>query len=94
MIVCTSSFLFSQQASSTLVGHTLPLTTAQVAFPERLHVFSEPGLWRGALWLPYRRDHGTLRGAMAVAAGNGSTRAVFAHADVVRCRGGIHTSHL
>lgn len=78
-----------------LGGETHALTPLQLAFANRLHVFSAPALWRGALWLPYRRDAGQVRAAIeagvhaAAAAsggcdGSGSSglRAVFAHADV------------
>ena len=50
-----------------------------------VHIFSRPAVWRGALWLPYRRDEAVLCAAMdaARARGNPPLRAVFAHADVL-----------
>jgi hypothetical protein len=72
--------------------HSLaPLAAAAAASPA--HVFTRPALWRGALWLPYRRREAELRGAIAAATGggdgggdggDGGVDAVFAHADVVR----------
>ncbi|KAG1672698.1 hypothetical protein FOA52_005175 [Chlamydomonas sp. UWO 241] len=71
-----------------LGGHLHALTPLQLAFPARIHVFSAPALWGGALWMPYRRDHGTLRGAIAgaAAAARGGVDAVFCHADVQTAR--------
>ena len=68
----------------TLGGLEHSLTPLAAASPF-IHVFDKPALWRGALWLPYRRDEGLLRSALAAAAEQSSPplRAVFAHADVV-----------
>ena len=44
-------------------------------------VIDTPRICGGALWLPYRRDHGELQEAISAA---GDCLAIFAHADVVR----------
>ena len=75
-------------------GETHALTPLQAANPEYVRVLSRPTLWRGALWLPYRRDAKTLREAVDAAkafsaetegADGASTglRAIMCHADVV-----------
>ena len=52
-------------------------------------------MWRGALWLPYRRETWVLERAMAqavAAAGEGKGEpllAIFMHADVVGGRAGV-----
>ena len=46
-----------------------------------LHVFDRPTEWRGALWLPYRRQRAELEAAIRAA--TGPVKAVFGHADVV-----------
>ena len=38
---------------------------------------------RDALWLPYRKDKAQLKEAIEAA---GPVKAIFAHADVVRCQ--------
>ena len=48
-------------------GETHALTPLQAANPEYVRVLSRPTLWRGALWLPYRRDAKTLREAVDAA---------------------------
>lgn len=45
-----------------------------------IHVVEEPTLYRGALWLPYRKDKSQLTEAIEAA---GPVKAVFAHADVM-----------
>jgi hypothetical protein len=37
-----------------LGGTSHGLTPLEVAAPHMVHVFDEPTLWHGALWLPYR----------------------------------------
>lgn len=68
-----------------LAGRSHALTPLAAACA-RAHVFTEPALWRGALWLPYRRDEALVRGAIASALRRlgGPPSAIFAHADVVR----------
>jgi hypothetical protein len=77
-------------------GELHALAPLRAANPERVRVFDSPTFWRGALWLPYRRDHGVLRDAVREAkalrlsgrtdggGGNGgpALRAIFCHADV------------
>ena len=72
-------------------GETHALTPLQAANPEHVRVLSRPTLWRGALWLPYRRDQKTLRDAVDAARAEGATlesggarglRAIMCHADV------------
>lgn len=65
-----------------LGGEAHGLTPFAVAFPHRVHVFGAPTVYRGALWLPYRREHRHLTAAVRAAAPLG-VRAIFAHADVV-----------
>ena len=48
-------------------GETHALTPLQAANPEHVRVISRPTLWRGALWLPYRRDRNALRDAVDAA---------------------------
>eukprot|EP00873_Tetraselmis_striata_P041002 jgi/Tetstr1/461266/TSEL_006393.t1 len=45
-----------------------------------IHVFEQPSLFMGALWLPYRADPRKLSDAVAAA---GDVAAIFAHVDVV-----------
>ncbi len=80
-----------------LGGLVHSLTPLAAASPF-IHVFDRPCLFRGALWLPYRRDQAELEAAVAAgtaaaaaAAGSGSgagagagLKAIFAHVDVVR----------
>ncbi len=66
-----------------LSGRTHALTPLAAACP-RAHAFTDPSLWAGALWLPYRRDEAVIRSALAAATERGGgVKAVFAHADVV-----------
>jgi len=58
------------------------------AVNDRVHVFTHPTLFAGALWLPYRSDPGAL--AAAVAAAGPGLAAVFAHADVRGARMNNH----
>lgn len=60
------------------LAHALkPLAAACSA----IQVLEVPTLYKGALWLPYRKDHTEVKAALEAA---GSVKAVFAHADVVR----------
>ena len=77
-------------------GELHALAPLRAANPERVRVFDSPTFWRGALWLPYRRDHGVLRDAVREAKalrlsgrtdggggdGGPALRAIFCHADV------------
>lgn len=49
------------------------------------HVFDQPALFLGALWLPYRRDPAELSAAIAeaAAAAGDNPSVVFAHSDVI-----------
>lgn len=59
------------------LAHALkPLAAACSA----IQVLEVPTLYRGALWLPYRKDQSEIKSALAAA---GLLKAVFAHADVV-----------
>lgn len=69
--------------------------TPLAAVSPYIHVFDRPTLYRGALWLPYRRNSEELEAAVeagvaaAAAAGGGGgseggLQAIFAHVDVVR----------
>ena len=66
----------------TLGGAVHSLTPLAAASP-LIHVFTGPALYRGALWLPYRREAGELEAAVAAATAAPGLGAVFAHADVV-----------
>ena len=48
-------------------GETHALAPLAAANPKFVRVISRPALWRGALWLPYRRDPAALRDAVAEA---------------------------
>ena len=48
-------------------GETHALAPLAAANPDFVRVISRPALWRGALWLPYRRDPAALRDAVAEA---------------------------
>lgn len=63
------------------------LTPLAVAL-RHVHVFTQPGLYKQSLWLPYRRKEASIREAVAAAgaaaaAGGEELKAIFAHADVV-----------
>ncbi|GBF93021.1 hypothetical protein Rsub_05632 [Raphidocelis subcapitata] len=77
-----------------LAGRNHALTPLAAAC-RAAHVFSEPTLWAGALWLPYRREESQLRAALAAAAAAAAAaappRAVFAHADVLAAR--VNAAH-
>ena len=55
------------------------LTPISAACPN-VHVFDQPTLFLGALWLPYRRDNQDIEAAVRAA---GPVKAIFGHADVV-----------
>ncbi|GAB4817224.1 hypothetical protein N2152v2_004270 [Parachlorella kessleri] len=73
------------------LGGLIHSLTPLAAASPYIHVFDRPCLYRGALWLPYRRDHAELEAAVAAgtaggaagAAGQGDLKAIFAHVDVV-----------
>ena len=54
-------------AQVSLSGETHSLSPLEAASPGLIHVFSKPMLYRNALWLPYRRDHGAVQAAMEAA---------------------------
>ena len=59
------------------LAHALkPLAAACSA----IQVLEVPTLYKGGLWLPYRKDHTEIKAALEAA---GTVKAVFAHADVV-----------
>jgi hypothetical protein len=80
--------LVGNHDQATPSGREHALTPLAAARPDAVHVFDEPALYAGALWLPYRRDARILAAALAAAAADeetrqsGGLRAVFAHADV------------
>ena len=66
-------------------GETHALAPLRAANPAMIAIVSSPAAWRGALWLPYRRDPATLRDAVNHAAtlrGAHSISAIMCHADV------------
>ena len=63
----------------TLSGLEHSLTPISAACPN-VHVFEQPTLFLGALWLPYRRDRNETEAAIRA---GGTVKAIFAHADVV-----------
>ena len=66
-------------------GETHALAPLRAANPAMIAIVSSPAAWRGALWLPYRRDPATLRDAVNHAAtlrGARSISAIMCHADV------------
>jgi len=65
-----------------LGGEEHALTPLGAARRDLVHVFSKPTYWRGALWLPYRRDSALLQAALGAVASDAGLRCVFAHADV------------
>lgn len=69
------------------IGGAVHSLVALEAACKNCHAFTNPTLYRQALWLPYRRDEQQLRQAIAEALEQGPVQAIFAHADVVG-RGG------
>ena len=69
-------------------GETHALAPLAAANPKFVRVISRPALWRGALWLPYRRDPAALRDAVAEAKRLATLTtehdfdAIMCHADV------------
>jgi hypothetical protein len=70
------------------LGRTHALTPLAAALgPERAHCFDEPAVWRGAVWVPYRRDPAVVRAALReAAAADGVVSAAMLHADVKGAR--------
>jgi hypothetical protein len=70
-------------------GEIHALTPLAAANPARVKILSRPTVWRNALWLPYRRDGGVIKSAVAkakseiVSSGGGTLSAIFCHADVI-----------
>jgi predicted MPP superfamily phosphohydrolase len=48
-------------------GEIHALTPLAAANPARVKILSRPTVWRNALWLPYRRDGGVIKSAVAKA---------------------------
>lgn len=65
----------------TLGGQKHALTVLQLVNPAHIHVFDEPAVYGGALWLPYRKEQEVLEAAIREA--GPAVRAIFAHVDVV-----------
>ena len=74
-------------------GRTHSLTAlAHALGPGRAFCFDEPAVWRGAVWVPYRRDPSVVRAALREACEyeGGGVRAAMLHADVRGAR--VHAS--
>ena len=69
-------------------GSVHALEVLRMCNPEKIVVFDEPRVWKGAMWLPYRKDQETMRRTVGdLVRTNGkkepSIKTVFCHADVL-----------
>ena len=79
-------FLVGNHDQVDLGGKSHSLTPLQCSQP-LIHVFDSPTVFRGALWLPYRRDKRIIEAAIGAASSSDlQLRAVMAHADVQTAR--------
>ena len=77
-------FLVGNHDQVDLGGSRHSLFPLQCARPDLIHIFDSPGFFRGALWLPYRRDKALIQDAVNAASTNPDLqlKAIMAHADV------------
>jgi UDP-2,3-diacylglucosamine pyrophosphatase LpxH len=78
-------------------GSVHALEVLRMCNPEKICVFDEPRVWRGAMWLPYRKDqemmrrtveelmerHSKKRSSNVAVAVEEEIKTVFCHADVM-----------
>jgi DNA repair exonuclease SbcCD ATPase subunit len=81
-------FLVGNHDQIDLGGCAHSLTPLRLSRPDLIHVFDSPGFFRGALFLPYRRDKAVIQSAISAVCLHPDIqlKAIMAHADIVGAR--------